>query len=270
MSNREQEELKSRIETILFESLIQICGNGLYLEDIDEETSSRSFDRRDDYSSANNWAAELTNVARTTISFPNKDSISLDGKPHDVEIRAPLSLFFKCLGKKRKRLDHSVTAVSNLGVARTIHSPVQLASLLCCALEETLRNETVSNDVRPNTSGIICLVTIERAQLLRESGRLPCPQCVKWCKGRKGLWWHQQMDHGQEHSVAAATAASETNVFALVVYNPINQVSSFQNTPRPEQSRKCQDEASTVFDHARNGNITRIKEAIQVRWRCNV
>ncbi len=72
------------------------------------------------------------------------------------------------------------------------------------------------------------------------------------------------MDHGQEHAVAAATAASEKNVLALVVYNP-NQALSFRNTPCHEQrSRECQDEASIVFEHARNGNLERIKEAIEV------
>jgi ankyrin repeat protein len=71
------------------------------------------------------------------------------------------------------------------------------------------------------------------------------------------------MDHGQEHAVAAATAASEKNVLALVVYNP-NQALSFRNTPCHEQrSRECQDEASIVFEHARNGNLERIKEAIE-------
>lgn len=270
MSNKEQEELKSRVETMVFQSLIQICGNGLYLEGNEDERTNSRDRHNNDYSA---WTAELTNVAHTTISFPNKNSTYLDGKPHDIEIRAPLALFHRCVGKKRKRLiHHSVTAVSNFGVARTIHSPVQLASLLCCTLEETLRYENLTNIIRPNASGIICLVTIERAQLLRESGRFPCPQCVKWCKGEKGLWWHQQMDHGQEHAVAAATAASEKNVLALVVYNP-NQALSFRNTPCHEQrSRECQDEASIVFEHARNGNLERIKEAIEVCWKrvlCN-
>ena len=36
------------------------------------------------------------------------------------------------------------------------------------------------------------------------------------------------MDHGQEHSVAAATAASETNVLALVVYNPTTKSRRFK------------------------------------------
>lgn len=262
-----QEKLKTRLETILFDSLIQICGNGLYthLEGAAAEDETSPADSEDA-----SWTVELKNVAQTTVSFPNKNSASLDGKPHNVEIRAPLALFHKCVGKKRKRVENaqpiSVTAVSDLDVKRTIRSPLELAMLLCYTLEESLRNENLSHNVRPNASGIICLVTVERAKALRDDlGRLPCPQCVKWCRGEKGLWWHQQMEHGFEHSLAAASAASERDVLAIVPYNPQQAVligPSLQNGGCAPKA--FQDETDNVFDYARRGNLKGLKLAIEV------
>lgn len=259
MSDEAQDKLKTQLEIILVDSFVQICGNGFYFEGAEDETSPS--DKND-----GSWRAELVEVAKTSISFPNKKSTSLEGKPHDVEIRAPLALFHKCVGKKRNRLNNdrpfSVTAVSDLGVKRTIQSPIELATLLCLTLEESLRNENLSHVFRPNASGIICLVSVERAKALRQEDRLPCPQCVKWCKGEKGLWWHQQMEHGLEHSVAAASAASERDVLAIVSYTPQQTFSLRQMSPcAPKPSR---DEADDVFKRARKGNLKDLKLAIEV------
>ena len=264
MNNPYQETLKARIAASLFESLLQICGGGLHLERIEDE-SCHLIDHDD-----STWSAELKSVAKTTISFTNKQSTLLDGKPHDIEIRAALALFHRCAGRKRKRSNRTlhgvVSAVSDLGVKRSIESPLALAELLCFSLEESLRQESLIHDVRPNASGIICLVTPGRAKAMRDSGRLPCPKCVKWCKGEKGLWWHQQMEHGSEHSVAAAAAAIEQNVFAIVPYDPHR--ARFHPPTQleiPVPKDECRDESdSNIFELVRKGNLDALKHLIEV------
>jgi len=262
MTDTTQETLKTRVATVVYESLMQICGGGLNLDEEKDEAPPVLDD-------IDSWTAELKRVAQTTISFPNKKSTSLEGSPHDIEIRTALALFHKCTGRKRKRVNKTrpvIISVSDLGVRRTVTSPLELAELLCCTLEEPLREEGISHDVRPNVSGIICLVTPERAQALRESGKLPCPQCIKWCKGEKGLWWHQQIDHGLEHSVAAEAAASEQNVFAIVPYGPQQQILRWQPTtpPEPHASGDCRDEKEDAFELVKKGELEALKQAIEV------
>lgn len=265
MSSQTQEITRAQVFSVLVESLHQICGGGLYLERAeDEKFSPRARDTDDD-----SWIAELTTIAQKSISFPNKTSRSLDGKPHDVEIRCALGLFHKCGGKKRKRADNAtprVTAVSDLGLKRSIGSPLELATLLCSPLEESLRNQNVSHDVRSNASGIICIVTLERAQALRDSGRLPCSKCVKWCKGEKGLWWHQQMEHGSEHSVAAAAAASEQTVLAVVPYNAEQQQTWLVSPTRRRGELPTINDSreKSVFEFAKQGKLEAVKHAIEV------
>jgi hypothetical protein len=254
-----QETLRNRVASVLCESLVRVCGGGLHLEGGEEEREEES------------WTAELESVARSTVSFPNKKSAPLDGKPHDVEVRAALTLFHRCARRKRTRPGdktnsmRQLSAVSELGVRRTIKSPHALAELLCHSLEEPMKQDHLSYDVRSSSSGIICLVTPKRAQALRESGTFPCPMCIKWCSGEKGLWWHQQREHGSEHSVAAAAASSEQTVLALVPYDP-NHVLVQQAMDSVPTSSVCRVERDEVFELVKNGQLDALTQAIEV---CN-
>jgi ankyrin repeat protein len=105
-----------------------------------------------------------------------------------------------------------------------------LADLICPILEEEFRNNPqweMAPDVRSQSSGILSMITMKRSQLLRQAGRLPCPFCIQWCKGEKGLWWHQQQYHLVVHSQAAAVAQATTiNSDAIILYGDKNGFSS--------------------------------------------
>lgn len=115
-----------------------------------------------------------------------------------------------------------VTITSDLGLSREVSSPRQLADLIGPLLEEEFRTNpqwNMSPDVRSQASGIMSMISLERSQMLRLAGRLPCPHCIQWCKGEKGLWWHQQQYHDVEHSSATAVAkATMINSGAIILY----------------------------------------------------
>ena len=131
---------------------------------------------------------------------------------------------------KKKNQDDSINVknvqieiTSDLGLSRQIRSPAELGKLLALSMEQTNNNagDRFADNIRSDSNGIICIVTKDRALALRAAGRLPCPICIKWGKGEKGLWWHQQREHGSEHSVAASSAASlADDSLSIVVYNP--------------------------------------------------
>jgi len=83
-------------------------------------------------------------------------------------------------------------------------------------------------DMRTDQSGIIYLVTTARVQQLRALGRLPCSLCIKFCKGEKGLWWHQQQEHGRYHSDAINDAKAQTNHLSIIPY--CDSSTCFSNT----------------------------------------
>ena len=163
MKPQEQLELREKVDRCLYKALLQVCGGSV-------KTSME--------------AERIQEILTTSISFTNKKgtSKSADGKPHDVEIRVALSLFHQW----RQRLsgcNGSIQVVSDLGLVRTVSSPYQLALLLCQPLEEGCRDQGIAHDVQVAPSGIICIVTCNRSQVLRISGKLPCPHCTQWCKG---------------------------------------------------------------------------------------
>lgn len=147
----DQKELHNILTEAVYNAFIEICGG------------DRSVDREG-----------LRRLVRGSISFPNKMSNSSDGKPHDVEIKAALAFYHG--RRKRKRESIAVELTSDLGLTRQVSSPLMLSELICSIIGQ-------SWDVRPSPSGILYLVTLNRAMALRSSGKLPCPQCVKWCKG---------------------------------------------------------------------------------------
>ena len=159
----------------------------------------------------------LRQVVVSSISFPNKKNDTTNGKPHDIEVRLALSLFHQL---KRKSEAGMVEIISDMGLVRRIQSPRELAEQILLPLESACRREGVSHDVRTQPSGLICIVTVHRSQLLRKEGKLPCPRCTKWCQGGKGLWWHQQQNHNVEYSEATEFSASSTDVRAIIPYDP--------------------------------------------------
>ena len=147
------------------------------------------------------------------------------GKPHDVETRVALTLYHqwkrdaianrnnkendteKCKDgdstDTTKSTDEAtdigrtvsiqspqsvVIITSDLGLSREVSSPRHLANLIGPLLEEDFRDNPqwgMAPDVRSQASGIVSMISSERAQLLRLAGRLPCPHCIQWCKGEK-------------------------------------------------------------------------------------
>ena len=190
---------------------------------------------------------ELRGWIASSVSFTNKND-DTDGKPHNVEIRIALSLFHKT--RKRKRRNSSIELVSDLGLVRSVRSPVEVADLFCQVLNQEW-------DVRVDESGILCLVTKQRSQALRECGKLPCPLCIKWCKGEKGLWWHQQLKHGIVHNEATEHAASEQTTLALIPYNPAELIHA--SADKLFNTRPIIKSEDDVFVFAKQGNL----EAIQ-------
>jgi len=141
--------------------------------------------------------------------------------------------------------------ISNLGLVRPVFSAYDFAVLLVRELEDLLWQERITekikNDennlyiIKPTHSGLICLVTPNRVSFLRSIGRLPCRHktCIKWCKGEKGLWWHEQREHGTEHSSATVMAAScfGVNELAIVLFqNNHGTISIPEN-----HTEKCRD-----------------------------
>lgn len=243
----ERNDLKNRIGNLVYNALIQVSGGGIETcvaatTNNDDNENNKSGvtsvgDIRRKKTRTIRWADnELRDLAYSSVSFSNKPGSTtlVEGKPHNIEVRAALTMFHKYHGgvsgakSKKGRCERpppttpnvsSLQIISDLGLSRSVVSPIALAKILSRVLEEACRQEKISHDVRSNNSGIICIVTPKRAHALRQSGRLPCPSCIKWCKGTKGLWWHQQQEHGSEHSVAAASAASERIVLAIVPYD---------------------------------------------------
>ena len=182
-----------------------------------------------------------------------------NGKPHDAETRIALTLYHQwkrdaIVGEKSINNNTSqqqtiptnnaancddgtstttcstqqppsssvVTITSDLGLSREVSSPRQLANLIVPLLEEDFRNNPQWNmapDVRSQASGVVSMISLERSEMLRLAGRLPCPHCIQWCKGEKGLWWHQQQYHKVEYSSATVVAqATSINSGAMIVY----------------------------------------------------
>ena len=201
--NEEQNEWDNRILSIVCDSinsaLQRICGGSYQTKSVN-------------HSDKNEWRAFLKNLANCSVSLPNRNvclpfhsSGNADGKPHDIEARVALKLFHHLNYKKRRRnekeknITTKLDIISDMDITRSIDSPKQLAQLLCLHMEEDIcsrtitipskqgdcneKTSTICSDVRTDRAGLICIVTKWRAVQLRNSGKLPCPSCIKWCKG---------------------------------------------------------------------------------------
>jgi hypothetical protein len=159
---QEESNFRDKVGSCVDNALVQVCGGS-----VSDEQSRK----------------QLREYALASVSFPNKQSSSAGGKPHDIEICIVLTLFHRW--KRAATSGNYVNIISDLGLSRQISSPRNFAEILCMPLEEACRNEGIAHDVRFQPSGVFCIVTYERSELLRKSGKLPCPHCVQWCKGRK-------------------------------------------------------------------------------------
>lgn len=196
-------------------------------------------------------------MARSSLSFPNKNAQSVEGKPQDVEIRFALAIFHRM---RRTKNAESIELISDMGLSRQVMSAKKLAELLLLPLEAACRREGLTHDVRLERSGIIGVVTVERSFLLRRAGKLPCPLCTKWCLGEKGLWWHQQQNHQIEHSIAVEVAASSTDVWAIIPYDPID-VNSLVSSLTLNPAEKVEPDAQPL-DFVKEGNLAALKVAV--------
>ena len=179
--------------------------------------------------------------------------------------------------------------MSDLGLVRTIYSSNDLATVLVKDMEDQLwdqrTNDTnvddvdaIANDddipltsnnsvmmVQSNQSGIICIVTKKRFTYLTNLDRYPCSHCIKWCKGQKGLWWHEQIVHGLDHSSAAMVASSSSSSYndqALVLYDEKNDISTIhkkeeilRNEVKLKEQEKKENDQDPYFKSIKNGNL---------------
>lgn len=190
----------------------------------------------------------------------------------------------------------SIDIKSDLGLVRTIYSPKELSTLLVNDMEDQLwyqRTATETKEgsisslknnndtknmimmIQSNHAGIICIVTNRRFKYLRKHDRYPCSHCTKWCKGQKGLWWHEQMVHGLDHSmattVAASSSSSSSNTMAIIPYNQ-NGISAIDNcsiTINTNQEKKniektTKDEQEPFIVAIKNGNYDEFLQKSQL------
>ena len=233
-----KERIRESVGRCLYESFLEVAG-GSFPED-----SERTM---------------LREIASSSVSFPNKNHFSVDGKPHDTETRFALSCFHR-LKRTMSTTDDHLELVSDLGLVRHIRSPKEMAELLLLPLEMACRREGHIHDIRVQSSGLMYLVTVERSLMLRQAGQIPCPLCIKWCHGEKGLWWHQQQNHNIEHSTAAELAAASTNMLAMIPYTP-NQTAPmdcWSNIPKPMDL-----ETKEPLDFVKEGNLSALKHEVE-------
>ena len=141
------------------------------------------------------WLEKLKAIAISSVSLPNGDARSIGGKPHDVEVRAALALYHRVRAGNSAQ-PKPIELISDMGTVRSFDSPQSFAKLLAAELEqELLRCAIQFASIRQGSTGIICLVSKRRADQLAAADRLPCPHCLQWFKGEKGLWWHQLAAH---------------------------------------------------------------------------
>jgi hypothetical protein len=238
---------------------------------------------------------DLEPLVAGSVVFPG------GSKSHDMEVRAALTLFNryrhsnknKCTHKKAKRrrrdsetcnkgetetetesceeqsTEKGLKMVSDMGLVRSVGAALELAQLLAKCMEQHASfRRVVGPHVRSNPCGMICIVTHERAKELFFQGDLPCPHCTKWCKGEKGLWWHQQRQHGSQHSDAAAHAAISANshTLALVPYNTNStplQISAQTKTKHPTPITNKANQKDEM-EMVKEGSFEGLKQSIAV------
>ena len=200
---------------------------------------------------------------------------------------------------------NSLVLTSDLGLIRIVQSAHELAKLIVQDIEDQLwyqrtaeypssssSTETMAMNQTPppppslprkipikmiqsNDSGMICIVTTARYDFLQRIDRHPCLHCTKWCKGQKGLWWHEQLVHGLDHSTASTIAASsyisQSNSLAIVLYNHGGSVTyddeivnnNTQKNKEQNDGTKKKIDKDPLIESIQNGHLEKFKLLLQ-------
>ena len=267
----ERSKLRQSIGLWVYAALMELCSGSL------ENTKD-----------GDSCSLDLKKIAYESVSFPNGEqpsgqtlSLCHIGKPHDIEVKAAVKLFYKEIyraerhnqmteekdtvidsltskfDKKRSRAkpSKSIHLISDFGLCREVCSLSELGQLLAITMEGMPDSIRISDNVRADKNGVICIVTRERQLVLKDSNRLQCPLpwCVKWGKGEKGLWWHQQKEHGTEHTSAVNSASSVANDLAITIYDPLNIWCSELNPS--EALNTCNNEKKNGFELVKENDL---------------
>lgn len=272
----ENSKLRQSIGLWVYAALMELCGGG--------EANNR-------------YDIDLKKIAYESVSFPNGEHTSQGnhqqsqslchiGKPHDIEVKAAAKYFYKaiyrcnckdlsssenvrsmnCYSIRASKVKPSqrIFILSNLGLSREIRSASDLGHLLAVNMEGMPDSIRISDNIRTDKNGVICIVSRGRQLVLKEANRLQCPTpwCVKWGKGEKGLWWHQQKEHGTKHSTAVSTASSVANESAMIVYDPIKLWS--QDCHHYKKFDKSNNKKSGGFELIKENNLEGLRSLINL------
>ena len=284
--------VKDQVASAVYKSLVRIAAGGTHavvasslISDVGDDSKTSN-----QYCNCNQWLEELKLVAEKSVSFSNGNITNgLEGKPHDVEVRAALTLYHRIRRVYRKRKQQhnsqayedsdttSFEVISDFGTQRSIDSVQTLANILTIELETELSNiqttecdkeETVSfTNIKSDNSGIICLVSKRRSEQLHNAGRLPCSHCTKWFKGTEGLWWHMLQAHNVAYSTATESAKNEGDILVIVPYQ--EGVMEIKQTHRTEPIGKEDSKPVQVnkeldaFDMVKMGKYEEFKRLVE-------
>ena len=127
--------------------------------------------------------------------------------------------------KKRKRevRKRVITIVSDYGTTTTGVSARDLGMKILQAIPIELIADASLADIRlsEGNSGSIHIVTMKHFRSQGEKGFVLCPSCGKFVRGEQGLWWHQKMVHGSDHTQAKEVAAAQISSMALVPFDNV-------------------------------------------------
>ena len=186
--------------------------------------------------------------------------------------------------KKRKRRadsvvdvnsseERTVEVISDYGTAHRV-TVVQLANRLLEALpsEHISRPPLVVSDMRvalPGNTGCINIVSALLFQSAGASGFLLCPTCGHFVRGEQGLWWHQKMNHGSDHTTAKTMAQDQVSKLALI---PFNGGSIVPYTPRPQskpqsssraaKNQRAEQLLAPGFEAAKRGDLQALRKIV--------
>jgi hypothetical protein len=172
----------------------------------------------------------------------------------------------------------ALVITSDYGVRRTVSSAYDWAALVLPRMEEALPAGW-RGSVLTNPSGFLAWVSPPRAAALWAAGRRPCPTCGAWPKGEtRGLWWHEQVQHGLDHAAATAVAATTSTIQgAMCLYQadpgsiPVGDAATSERPPSIHPKHAYSDTSGAqrqalVFGYAAAGDLVRLRTAIDSDW----
>ena len=165
-----------------------------------------------------------------------------------------ITTFTSTSSKKRTRQERD--AAPSTSVPRTIAitsdydtSTNVTARVLGEMILDALSNDSIAfkslADIRLSSgnSGNIHHVTMSHFRKSGEQGYILCPSCGKFLRGEQGLWWHQKMVHGIDHTNAKDIAKAQVSSAALVPYNK-NQLENVRGSNSSSNSSNSSNNSS--------------------------